>query len=104
MGRRHCPGARELPYPRAVRSLAETIAPPALACLAAAVLAGCGGTYTKRDFIARADAICAGAVRETRAIAPPAFSGTGAQRISALAQYLARCYPWCSRRRGSYGL
>jgi len=35
----------------------------------AAVLTGCGGSaYTKRDFIARADAICAGALRQTRSI------------------------------------
>lgn len=34
-----------------------------------ALIAGCGGSaYTKRDFIARADAICASALRETRSI------------------------------------
>lgn len=34
-------------------------------------LAGCGGSsYSKRDFLARADAICASALRQTRSIPP----------------------------------
>lgn len=55
-----------------------------------ALIAGCGGAYTKSDFIARADAICATAVRETRSAAPPQ---TGPQQLSALAQYLAEILP-----------
>jgi hypothetical protein len=55
----------------------------ALAVLAA-LAAGCaGGGYTKRDFIARADAICANALRQTRSIA----SGT------ALSSYLSEFVP-----------
>ena len=35
------------------------------------VLAACGGNaYTKRDFVARADAICASALRQARSIPP----------------------------------
>jgi hypothetical protein len=46
------------------------------ACLCGAValavlVAGCGGSgYTRHDFITRADAICAGALRQARSIAP----------------------------------
>jgi hypothetical protein len=37
----------------------------------ALLLAGCGGGgYTRHDFITRADAICAGALRQARSIAP----------------------------------
>jgi hypothetical protein len=50
----------------------------------AAVVGGCGGSsYSKRDFIARADAICAGALRQSRSITP----GT------ALATYLSAYVP-----------
>jgi hypothetical protein len=42
-----------------------------VACLTAtAILAGCGGSYTKKDFLARANAICASAVRQARSIPP----------------------------------
>jgi hypothetical protein len=56
-----------------------------LVALAVPVLiAGCGGSsYTKHDFITRADAICAGALRQSRSIA----SGT------ALPTYLAQYVP-----------
>lgn len=56
-----------------------------LAVAATAVIAaGCGGSsYTKHDFIVRADAICASALRETRSIA----SG------SALSNYLTAYVP-----------
>jgi hypothetical protein len=50
----------------------------------AAAVAGCGGSsYSKRDFLARANAICASALRQTRSIAP----GT------ALATYLSAYVP-----------
>jgi hypothetical protein len=59
--------------------------------VAAALLAGCGSsTVTKRDFIARADAICAGTVRQLRTIAPQTGSSSG---TGALAGYLARAVP-----------
>jgi hypothetical protein len=52
---------------RRARRVVVSLVPLALTAIAA----GCGGTsYTKRDFIARADAICASAVRQARALAP----------------------------------
>jgi hypothetical protein len=59
----------------------------------AAVLAGCGGGTTKADFVARADAICANTVRQTRSIPPPSFTHSASQRLSALAGYLAVVLP-----------
>ena len=55
----------------------------------AAVVAACGGSsYTKSDFIARADAICTDTLRQARALAPPA-SSSGA----ALSDYLGKLVP-----------
>jgi len=59
----------------------------------AALLAGCGDSYTKSDFVAQANAICASSVRETRGIAPPTFTGSGEERVRALAPYLAKVLP-----------
>lgn len=53
----------------------------------AGLLAGCG-SYTKKDFVASANAICASTVRQTRLIAPPS-----SQQLSALASYLAKLTP-----------
>jgi hypothetical protein len=58
----------------------------------AALLAGCGGN-TKADFVARADAICAKTVRETRSLAPPGVSQDKRQQLHALAVYLAVVLP-----------
>jgi len=76
-------------YPRRVRFVGGTCALLTLTAL----LAGCASSYTKRDFVARADAICASAVRETRSIAPPSFTHAAAQQLSALADYLAQVVP-----------
>jgi hypothetical protein len=57
-----------------------------------ALLAGCSA-YTKRDFVARADAVCASAVRATRALAPPRLTAAPAQQRRALAAYLTRALP-----------
>jgi hypothetical protein len=57
------------------------------------VLAACGGAYTKRDFVARADAICTSAVRQARSIPPPAFSGTSTQAPNGLNAYIAKLLP-----------
>jgi hypothetical protein len=54
----------------------------------ALVLGGCGGAYTKQDFIKSADAICASAVRATRALRPPASA-----QPAAYARWLARLLP-----------
>jgi hypothetical protein len=63
----------------------------ATAITIAAASGGCG-SYTKHDFIARADAICANALRATRSIA---LGGTAAatQDPAALAAYLRRALP-----------
>ncbi len=58
-----------------------------------AVVAGCGSAYTKRDFIARADAICAGTLRELRSIPPPSFGQSTASQGPSLAAYLAGAVP-----------
>jgi hypothetical protein len=63
-----------------------------VAVLGLAVLVGCG-SYTKHDFIARADAICASTVRQTRLIPPPSFTNVPAQRLRALAGYVAQVLP-----------
>lgn len=64
-----------------------------LSALALAV-AGCGGSgYSKSDFIARADAICAGALRQTRSIPPPGAAQAGSSQDAALAAYLSSVVP-----------
>jgi len=58
---------------------------------AVVVLAGCGGSsYTKSDFVARANAICTSTLRQTRALAPPASTS---QPGGALAAYLGQLVP-----------
>ena len=53
------------------------------------MLAGCGGSsYTKSDFVARADGICTNILRQTRALAPPS-AASGA----ALSAYLGKLVP-----------
>ncbi len=60
----------------------------------AALLPGCGASsYPKRDFVARADAICTSAVRQTRSIAAPSFTRPAARQLSALAGYLGAVLP-----------
>jgi len=55
----------------------------------AVLLAGCGGSsYTKSDFVARADGICTNTLRQTRALAPPAASSG-----VALSAYLGKLVP-----------
>lgn len=55
----------------------------ALPCVLAVLLSACG-SYGKRDFVARAEAICASSVRQLRALGP----GSGN-----LSDYLARAVP-----------
>jgi hypothetical protein len=55
----------------------------------ALLVAGCGGSYTKQDFVDRANAICASALRQTRAISPP----SAPQKNRALAEYLTQALP-----------
>lgn len=57
---------------------------------AAVLVAACGASaYTKRDFIARANAICTSTLRKTRSIPPPA----SAQSPAALFAYVAKVAP-----------
>jgi hypothetical protein len=76
-------------YPRGVRFAGGTLA----LLIVGALLAGCGSSYTKHDFIASADAICASTVRQTRAIAPPSFTGSKSQQLKPVAAYLAAVLP-----------
>jgi hypothetical protein len=62
---------------------------PLAALLIAALLGGCG-SYSKADFVARADAICTSATRQERSLGPPNFSGTATVRTRSLAAYLDR--------------
>jgi hypothetical protein len=77
-----------LPILGPVRQFGGTL----VALTLAAILAACGGSYTKRDFVARADAICTSTLRETRSITPPSLSG-GADAVGALAQDLDKLVP-----------
>ncbi len=50
---------------------------------AAAVIAGCGGhTVTKRDVVARGDAICFQSLQSIRSIPPPRFTGNAPASFS----------------------
>ncbi len=65
-------------YVGPVRVLALSLA---AACLGLTIAACGDAVVTKRDFLARADAICASALRHTRTIAAP--SGTGTRALGA---------------------
>jgi hypothetical protein len=73
-----------------VRPISPTVAVLALAL--AVLLAGCG-SYTKRDFAAGANAICASTVRATRALTPAASGQSSTQELRALSGYLDRLVP-----------
>jgi hypothetical protein len=76
-------------YARGMRSVGGTCALLTLTAL----LAGCGSSYTNGDFVARANAICASAVRQTRSIAAPSAARAVGHQMSALADYLAQVVP-----------
>jgi hypothetical protein len=57
------------------------------------VPAACGGSYTKRDFIARADAICASSLRDARAIGPQSPGGAAGASNAALSGFIAKLLP-----------
>lgn len=80
---------------RTIRSMPSAQTPrllvaAALAALLAVALAGCGSANTKRDFVARADAICAAATREERALPPPGATVTLAGYLTRVAGVVAR--------------
>jgi hypothetical protein len=70
----------------------DRLLPLAAAAFALLMLGGCG-SYTKRDFAARANAICVAAVRQERSLAPPSFTGSASHRSASLAAYLRRLLP-----------
>ncbi len=61
--------------------------------LAAVLLCGCGSSYTKADFVARANAICTTAIRQARAVTPPALAGSRVQQLHALGAYAGTVLP-----------
>lgn len=64
------------------------------ALLCACGLVGCGSSSpTKRDVIARGDAICETAFRDAQSIPPPVNKGGGGPSLSTLAEYLRRVTP-----------
>jgi hypothetical protein len=70
-----------------VRRIAATLA----ACVVALVATACGGSSpTKKDVIARGNAICSSAVSSVRAVVPPA---KGASSGTALAGYFRQLEP-----------
>jgi hypothetical protein len=69
----------------------STAASPVAALALVALLSGCGGSYTRADFVSRADAICLGTVRQLRSVASVAITTTGGEQASAT--YLERAAP-----------
>jgi hypothetical protein len=62
--------------------------------MVASIAAGCGGSgYTKQDFIARANAICTNALRQTRSITPPSGAQASPGQDAALISYLSSVVP-----------
>jgi hypothetical protein len=69
---------------------------PLIGIAVAVAVTACGGSYTKQDFVARANGICTDTLGQTRAIAP-----TGApQSNRALAAYLRRVLPILQQEAG----
>ena len=73
--------------PRVVALVRRGATALAAAGLFAMLLGACGAGYGKRDFTRRADAICASALRDLRALAPPNFGGPALQLRLALSAY-----------------
>jgi hypothetical protein len=66
---------------------------PAAVLTVAVVLGGCGSKYTRADFRAGANAICAAAVREARSLTPPAVASSRAEQMKALSAYMSQLVP-----------
>jgi hypothetical protein len=53
------------------------------------IAAGCGSSYTKADFVQRADGICTATTRVIRSLKPPEFAASSAlQRRSSVAYFV----------------
>lgn len=61
-------------------------------CTAALVIAGCG-SYTKKDFVAQANAICSHTLQQLRALPAPVQAGGVRGQLLALGRYLTRAAP-----------
>jgi hypothetical protein len=63
------------------------------AAVLALALAGCGGHYTKQNFVQSADGICLSTTRAVRLLTAPQFTGTAARQQQSLGKYLTRVAP-----------
>jgi hypothetical protein len=63
------------------------------------LVAGCG-SFTKHDYIQRADGICGASLRSVRALTPPTVSGPQAAQNASLGAYLDRMLPLMRRELG----
>jgi hypothetical protein len=78
--------ARGVPYvPKHRRSRFRSV----ICCVVVSLLAaGCGSSYTKADFVKRADGICTATTRIIRSLTPPQFgAGSALQRRSSAAYF-----------------
>jgi len=65
------------------------LCPVLAACLVAVAASACGGSSaTKKDVIARGNAICASAIRSVRAVTPPPGGATSGKTLSGYFQRL----------------
>ncbi len=65
-----------------------------MAILALAVVpAGCGSSFTRHDYVLRAEGICDSTLRSLRLLRPAVSTGTHRDRIAAVAGYLERALP-----------
>jgi len=65
-----------------------------VALIIALVAGGCGASaYSKSDFVARADAICAATLRQTRSVSPSGSAQAGSSSDGALSAYLSSVVP-----------
>jgi hypothetical protein len=63
----------------------------------ALLVAGCGGGIDHRQYVQRADAICAFTLRSVRSLTPPQLSGATSAHDASLAVYLGQLVPLLRR-------
>jgi hypothetical protein len=66
--------------------------------LAAMLIAGCGSSYSRADFVTRAEAICTSTLDAVRELTPPDQAGSRAARDASLAAYLEELVPLMRRQ------
>jgi hypothetical protein len=57
------------------------------------ILAGCGSSITKHDYVLRAEGVCNATLRSLRLLGQPTLSGSTAARTASLAGYLDHAAP-----------